>query len=152
MKVGEPRPMRPPRFLHLCTLQLLLGAPLKATYLHITIAVGTWQTLWKQGILHCNCCWESFESKVLRHYCCRWGPVWKQGATLQMLLGSSLKARNFTLQLLLGASLKASYLHIAISVGGPCESKVLTHYNCCWGPIWKQSTYTLVYWRPFNDV
>jgi len=23
---------------------------------------------------------------------------------------------------------------------GPFESKVFSHYNCCWGPIWKQSS------------
>jgi len=34
----------------------------------------------------------SFESKVLKHWNCCWGPV---------------------------------------------ESKVLKHWNCCWGPLWK---------------
>jgi len=59
-------------------------------------------------------------------------------------LGASLKARNFTLRLLLGAPVKTRHLHIKVAVGGPSESKVLTHYNSCWGPLWKQSTYTLV--------
>jgi len=27
--------------------------------------------------------------------------------------------------------------------GEACESRVLTHHSCCWGPLWKQSTYAL---------
>jgi len=30
-----------------------------------------------------------------------------------------------------------------IAVGGPFEGKVLTPYNCYWGPLSKQSNYTL---------
>jgi len=54
------------------------------------------------------------EKKVLTHYSCLSGPLWKQG--------------TYTLQLLLGI---------------PSKNKVLTYYNCCWGPLWKQITFKL---------
>jgi len=57
------------------------------------------------------------------------------------------------LQLLLGVPLKVRYLHITIAIGGPFRSKVLTHYSCCWGPLSKQSTYTLQFlYGLFNEV
>jgi len=46
---------------------------------------------------------------------------------------------------MLGSHLKAeeAYLYVTDAAGSPFESRVLTHYKCCWGPHRKQSTYTL---------
>jgi len=36
---------------------------------------------------------------------------------------------------------------------GPFESKVFTHYQCCWGPHWKQSSLLVHYsccWAPLK--
>ena len=84
------------------TLSLLLGAPLKAWYLDITIAVGG---LWKQRILHYSCCCGPFEIKILTHYNCCLGPLWKQATC--------------TLQLVSWAPLKAEYLHATVSFRAP---------------------------------
>jgi len=35
--------------------------------------------------------------------------------------------------------LKEKSLCITVTLG-PFESKLFTHYNCCWGPLWKQSS------------
>jgi len=37
---------------------------------------------------------------------------------------------------------------------GPFESKVFSHYNCCWGPLWKQSSpiiYCSCCWVPYES-
>ena len=60
--------------------------------------------------------------------------------TLDMLV-ALWKQSTYTLLLLLGPPLKAECLHITIAVGGLFESRERTHYRCCWGPFWKQSTY-----------
>jgi len=69
---------------------------LKGWYLHIAVAVR-----------------GPFDSIVLAHYNCCFGPLGKHIAC--------------TLHLLLVATLKARYLHITIAVGGPYESKILAH-------------------------
>jgi len=40
--------------------------------------------------------------------------------------------------------LKARYFNIEIAVGGPFESKVLTHYNCCWGLFQTMEFYVVI--------
>ena len=42
-----------------------------------------------------------------------------------------------------GVALKGWYLHITAAVGGPFDSIVLAHYNCCLGPLCKHITCTL---------
>jgi len=42
-----------------------------------------------------------------------------------------------------GVAVKGQYLHITVVVGGPFESIVLAHYNCCLGPLCKHITCTL---------
>ena len=37
---------------------------------------------------------------------------------------------------------------------GPFESKLFSHYNCCWVPLWKQSSLLIhcsCYWAPFES-
>jgi len=34
-----------------------------------------------------------------------------------------------------GVALKGRYFHITVAVGGPFDSIVLAHYNCCWWPL-----------------
>jgi len=44
----------------------------------------------------------------------------------------------------LGGPLKQKFLCIAVSLG-PFKSKVFTHYNCCWGRLWMQSSLLILY-------
>jgi len=85
----------------------------KASYLHITVAV-----------------WSPFESRVLAHYTCYWGPLRKQRIYLHITIA-------------VGGSFESKELYITVTVSGPFRIKVLAHCNCCWGPLWKKATYTL---------
>jgi len=69
------------------TLRLLLGAPLKGSYLSITTAVGS---LWEsKEFCIAVAVGGTFESTALTDYDCCFGPLRKQGAlTLQLLLGA----------------------------------------------------------------
>jgi len=98
----------------ICSLEMVVGRfEMTVAHLHITVAV-----------------WGLFDSIVLEHYNCCWGPLWKQG--------------SYTLQLLLVASLKARYLNIAIAVRGSFESKVLTYCKSCWGLFESMKCYIII--------
>jgi len=85
-----------------------------------------------------------FESIVLTHCNCCLGPLWKHNTYgLQLLLGVPLKAWYLHIKIAVGGPFERKDFYITVTVGSPCESKVLTHYSCCWGPLWKKSTYTL---------
>jgi len=43
-----------------------------------------------------------------------------------------------------GGSLDEKCVNITVTFG-PFESKILTHYNCCWGPLWQQSSLLIHY-------
>jgi len=51
------------------------------------------------------------------------------------------KSKYFYITVTVGAPLKSRYTFQLLF--GACDSMLLTHYSCCWGPLGKQSTYTL---------
>ena len=108
------------RYLH---ITVAVGAPFQAEYLHITVAVGG--PFESKVPEHYSFCRGSFESRVLTHYKFIRGPfneVWKQS--------------TYLFQWLLGAPLKAKYQHITVSVGGPFKSRVLI-YDLLWSTLYK---------------
>jgi len=48
------------------------------------------------------------------------------------------------------ATLKARYLQIKIAAGGHFESKVLKHYNCCWGLFETKEFYIIIAVEPLR--
>jgi len=53
-----------------------------------------------------------------------------------------MKARYSYIKVAVGGPCesKVQYLNITIAVEHPFESKVLSHYNCCWRPLCKHSS------------
>jgi len=100
----------------------------KAEYLHVTVAVGG--PFEKQSICTLQLLLEArLKSKVLTHYGYCWRPF--------------RKAEYLHITVASGAPLNAEYLKIT-TVVGPFESRVLTHYSCYCGPLWKQRTYDVL--------
>ena len=88
-----------------------------------------------------------FKSRVLTYFSDCWGPLCKQITfKLQLLLGASLKAKYLNITVSVGGSLEGRYLHITYSFRAPpvkFKSRVLTHFNGCWGPFIKQIAFKL---------
>jgi len=135
---------RPLRQHSTCTLQLLFGSPLKAYYLHITVAVGGHSK--RKVLTHFSGCWGLFESmefyiiiavggpfgiKLVTHYRCCWGPLCKQSTyTCSFFEAPSMKFKSIVLTHFSGC-------------WGPLWKQIPSNCSCCWGPLWKQGTCTL---------
>ena len=46
-----------------------------------------------------------------------------------------MKARYLHITIAVAGLFESKEFCITVAVKGPCESKVLTHCNCCWGPV-----------------
>jgi len=78
---------------------------------------------------------DPFENKVFTHCSCCWGPLWKQSTyTLQLLFGALMKTGNLHSAAFVGGPYQSRALTHYIATGDPLESRVLTHCSCCWGP------------------
>jgi len=95
---------------------MLVGTPLNADYLHITVAVGA---PLKAEYLHITVA---------------------VGAPLKAEYLHITIAVEAPLTVALGLPSKAEYLRIAMAVGGPFQGRVPTHCSSCWEPLWKQNT------------
>ena len=102
-----------------------------------------------------------FESMVLYTLRLLLGSFWKRSEptyTLHLLLYTSLNCRTYTLQLLLWSLWKQSTYTMQLLLGA-LVSRVPAHYNCCWGPLWKQSSllahcscFWWPHWRQNTDL
>jgi len=140
-----------------CTLQLLLVATLKATYLHITILLRAY--LKARNFTLQLLSWGLFKSRYL-HTGSRHGEVPPQGESKsatphhhQVVIKTTKDHLLFLLFTKSASSPKSAAPSIAPHVGdllthynccwGPLWKQFLLHYNCCWGLLWKQGTYAL---------
>jgi len=72
---------------------------------------------------------------ILYYGCCL-GPLSRQGAyNLRLLFGAPLKARYYHIAIAVGSLLEVMEFYIRVSDWGPFQSIVLTHYDCCLGPL-----------------
>ena len=148
-------------------------APVKARCLYITTPVGG-PLESRVGYLHISVSFRGPFKEVQKQSTSTF--QWLFGAplkerylhiSLQLLLGGSLKARNFTLQLLLGplwkqgaytlklllgSPLKSRCLHITVVVRGAFKSIALAHYSCFpWSLEIKALTHCNCWWWPFES-
>ena len=82
-----------------------------------------------------SACWLSYTKQYIIPC---WGPLFKQSTYILVSADGPLKERH--LHVASGTPLKAEFLHIAIAVGGPFDSRQLTHCRYFWSPLLKQST------------
>ena len=112
---------RPLRQHSTCTLQLLFGSPLKAYYLHITVAVDGHSK--RKVLTHFSGCWGLFES--MEFY-------------ITIAVGAPLEASWLHITVAVGGPFASRVLTHCSFFEAPSmkfKSRVLTHFSGCWEPL-----------------